>query len=48
MSVDVRMCVVEWLMKINKLFKMKRQVLFLAVNVLDKYLEKEKVERDEL
>ena len=45
----MRQSIVEWMIKIVQFYRMKKQVLFLAVHLLDKFLENNlNVKRTEL
>eukprot|EP00826_Nyctotherus_ovalis_P019834 TRINITY_DN16166_c0_g1_i2.p1 TRINITY_DN16166_c0_g1~~TRINITY_DN16166_c0_g1_i2.p1 ORF type:complete len:351 (+),score=70.20 TRINITY_DN16166_c0_g1_i2:117-1169(+) len=47
-TTTMRAILVDWLVDVHIRFKLKSQTLFLTVNVLDRYLEKEQVKRDYL
>jgi len=44
----MRAILIDWLVEVHQKFKMQPQTLFICVNVLDRYLEKKVVKREEL
>lgn len=47
-TTTMRAILIDWLVDVHIRFKLKSQTLFLAVNVLDRYLEKQQVKREYL
>ena len=44
----MRAIVIDWLIEVHSQFKLLPETLFLAVNILDRYLEKVKADKDQL
>jgi len=44
----MRAILVDWLVEVHQKFKMQPQTLYICVNVMDRYLERKAVKRDEL
>lgn len=42
----MRAILVDWLVEVHSKFKLLPETIFLTVNLIDRYLEKEKVSRD--
>ena len=44
----MRAILIDWIVEVHQKFKMQPQTLYICVNVLDRYLERKVVKRDEL
>jgi len=47
-NTTMRAILVDWLIDVHIRFKLKTETLFITINILDRYLEKEQVKRDYL
>jgi cyclin B len=45
---DMRHLLIDWLVEVHMMFKMKEETLFLAVNILDRYLSTQQMKRTSL
>jgi cyclin B len=44
----MRAILVDWLVEVHSKFKLLPETIFLTINLIDRYLEKERVSRDQL